>query len=199
MDPKPVTLEGRHVRLEPLSLAHHQGLAAVLEPTLLQWFSKPATNAEELRLFIEEALAAQDAGAAVPFCTVDRASGRAVGSTRFATIDRANRRLEIGWTWIGRTWQRTAVNTEAKLLMLTHAFEALGAIRVELRTDSLNAQSRAAMTRLGLVEEGILRNHVITATGRHRHDVYFSAIAEEWPALKSRIEARLARGASQAA
>jgi len=199
MDPRPVTLEGRHVRLEPLTMGHHPALAEVLDPTLLQWFGKPATNAEELKDFIAEALAAQAAGAVVPFCTLDRASGRPVGSTRFASIERANRRLEIGWTWIARPWQRSAINTEAKLLMLTHAFETLGAIRVELRTDSNNAQSRAAMTRLGLVEEGTLRNHAITASGRYRHNVYFSVIESEWAALKARIAARLERGATVAA
>lgn len=191
---EPVTLEGRHVRLEPLSRGHLGPLGAVLDPTLLQWFTQPVTNAVELATFVEDALRLQDAGTALPFATIARETGRAVGSTRFGNIDRANRRLEIGWTWIARPWQRSAINTEAKLLMLTHAFEALGAIRVEFKTDSLNTQSRAALARLGAVEEGIHRNHMITASGRIRHSVWFSVIDSEWPAVKQRLEARLARG-----
>ena len=191
---EPVTLEGRHVRLEPLSRGHLGPLGAVLDPTLLQWFTQPVTNAVELATFVEDALRLQDAGAALPFATIARETGRAIGSTRFGNIDRANRRLEIGWTWIARPWQRSAINTEVKLLMLTHAFETLGAIRVEFKTDSLNTQSRAALARLGAVEEGIHRNHMITASGRIRHSVWFSIIDSEWPAVKQRLEARLARG-----
>ena len=194
MDLRPLTLEGRYVRLEPLSLDHLDGLAQVLDSTLLQWFSKPATNAEELREFIETALDEQRQHRTVAFATVDRASGRAIGSTRFANIDRANRRLEIGWTWIGRVWQRTPINTEAKLLMLEHAFERGGAIRVEFKTDSRNAQSRAALARLGATEEGYFRNHVITAGGRYRHSVWFSVIDSEWPLVKQRLMRRLIGG-----
>jgi RimJ/RimL family protein N-acetyltransferase len=117
--------------------------------------------------------------------------GRVIGSTRYANIDRAHRRVEIGWTWVARAWQRTAVNTEAKYLLLRHAFETLGCIRVELKTDSLNAQSRAAILRIGAREEGIFRNHMITASGRIRHTVYFSITDAEWPEVKSRLEAKL--------
>jgi RimJ/RimL family protein N-acetyltransferase len=196
MDVRPVTLEGRHVRLEPLSLKHHESLAAALDPTLLQWFQMPATNAAELKRFIAAALEDQAVGRALPFATIDKASGRAVGSTRFANIDRQNRHLEIGWTWIGRVWQRTAINTEAKLLMLTHAFEALGAIRVEFKTDALNTQSRTALARLGAVEEGYFRNHMITASGRVRHSVWFSIVEAEWPRVKRQLEGRLAAAAA---
>ncbi len=191
MDVRPVVLEGRHVRLEPLSPAHHDGLAAVLDPTLTQWFPKPVTNGAELRDFIAVSLEDQQRGVALPFATVERAGGRVVGSTRFGNIDRANRRMEIGWTFVGRTWQRTAVNTEAKLLMMAHAFEALGAIRVEFKTDALNAQSRAALARLGAAEEGYFRNHMITADGRIRHSVWFSVVESEWPRIKRQLEGRL--------
>jgi N-acetyltransferase len=195
MDVQPLSLDGRFVRLEPLTMAHHEGLSQVLDLTLLQWFTRPATNAAELRDFIATGLAEQKTGSALPFATIDRRSGRPIGATRFGNIDRANRRLEIGWTWLGRTWQRTAANTEAKLLMLTHAFEALSAIRVEFKTDSLNAQSRAALARLGATEEGYFRNHMITASGRIRHTVWFSIVAAEWPRVKHRLETRLATGA----
>lgn len=190
---EPVTLSGEHVRLEPLSRGHLGPLGAVLDPTLLQWFTKPATNAVELAEFIEEALHEQDAGTALPFATIEQSSGRPVGSTRYGNIDRANRRLEIGWTWIGRPWQRSAINTEAKLLMLTHAFETLGAIRVEFKTDSLNQQSRTAIARLGAVEEGTFRNHMITASGRIRHSVWFSIVDSDWIRVKRRLEDRLAQ------
>ncbi|HEX2115742.1 MAG TPA: GNAT family protein [Alphaproteobacteria bacterium] len=190
---EPIKLTGEHAVLEPLSRGHLGPMAAVLDPKLLQWFPKPVTNDSELADFIEEALHAQDAGTALPFATIERATNKVVGSTRFANIDRANRRLEIGWTWIGRPWQRTAINTEAKLLMLTHAFETLGAIRVEFKTDSLNRQSRAALTRLGAVEEGTFRNHMITASGRIRHSVWFSIVDSEWIKAKRRLEERLAQ------
>lgn len=189
---EPIRLEGEHVVLEPLSRAHLGPLAAVLDPKLLQWFPKPVASDTDMAEFIEEALHAQDAGTAVPFATIDRTRGKVVGSTRFANIDRANRKLEIGWTWIARPWQRSAINTEAKLVMLTHAFETLGAIRVEFKTDSLNRQSRAALTRLGAVEEGTFRNHMITASGRVRHSVWFSVLDSEWIKVKRRLEERLA-------
>jgi RimJ/RimL family protein N-acetyltransferase len=188
---EPVRLTGEHVVLEPLSRGHLGPLAAVLDPKLLQWFPSPVSNDAELARFIEDALHAQDAGTALPFATIERSTGKVVGSTRFANIDRANRKLEIGWTWLGRAWQRTALNTEAKLVMLQHAFEALGAIRVEFKTDSLNRQSRAALTRLGAVEEGTFRNHMITSTGRIRHSVWFSVLDSEWIKTKRRLQERL--------
>jgi RimJ/RimL family protein N-acetyltransferase len=194
MDVRPAVLEGRHVRLEPLAMDHHAALAQVLDPTLLQWFTQPVATAEELRDFIAAALDELAQGRSLPFATIDRASGRPIGSTRFGNIDRANRRVEIGWTWIGRVWQRTAINTEAKLLMLSHAFEAWGTIRVEFKTDSRNTQSRAALARLGATEEGYFRNHMITASGRIRHSVWFSIVDSEWPMVKRRLEARLAQG-----
>ena len=192
MEVRPVTLEGSFVRLEPLSMAHHAGLSEVgLDQELWEWIPEPVRTPEEMRAYIEEALAAQAAGTALPFATVERSSGRAVGSTRFANIDRRHRRVEIGWTWLARPWQRTRANTDAKNLMLGHAFETWGAIRVELKTDSLNARSRAAILRLGAKEEGILRNHMVTSSGRIRHTVYYSITDSEWPAVKSRLERML--------
>ena len=192
MHVQPVTLEGSHVRLEPLSLDHHADLCAVgLEEELWRWIPNQVRTAADMRGYIELALRAQADSSALPFATIDRASGRAIGSTRYGNIDRANRRVEIGWTWIGRAWQRTAVNTEAKYLMLRHAFETLGANRVELKTDSLNERSRRAILRLGAVEEGTFRKHMVTESGRIRHTVYFSIIDEEWPAVKARLEGML--------
>ena len=189
---EPITLDGQHVRLEPLSLAHHAQLCAVgLDEELWRWVVQPVRTPEEMRAYIEEALQAQAAGTALPFATVERASGRAIGSTRFGNIDRVNRHVEIGWTWLGLKWQRTAANTEAKYLMLRHAFEPWGCIRVEFKTDSLNAPSRQALLRIGAKEEGIFRNHMITSTGRIRHSVYYSIIDSEWPKLKTHLEKRL--------
>ena len=189
----PVTLEGRHARLEPLSLDHHLDLCtAGLDEELWRWTPSQVRTADDMRGYIEAALRAQADRSVVPFATVHRASGRAIGSTRFLNIDRAHRRLEIGATWIGPPWQRTAINTEAKYLMLRHAFEDLGANRVELKTDSLNERSRRAILRLGAIEEGTLRKHMVTDSGRIRHTVYYSIIDDEWPAVKARLEGMLA-------
>ena len=140
------------------------------------------------------ALDAQRAGTALPFATLDAATGEVIGSTRFGNIDLSNRRAEIGWTWLRRDRQRTACNTEAKYLMLRHAFDVLGCIRVELKTDALNQQSRAAILRIGAVEEGILRAHMITASGRLRDSVYYSILDREWPAVRERLEGMLTTG-----
>src|SRR5271168_3572872 len=188
----PVTLEGRHVRLEPLSKGHLAGLIKVgLDVELWRWIPTPVRTEEELVAYIETALGEQKRGVALPFALVEPATGRAIGSTRYGSIDRTHHRVEIGWTWVARGWQRTAVNTEAKYLLLRHAFETLGCIRVELKTDSLNEKSRAAILRIGAREEGTFRNHMITASGRLRHSVYFSILDSEWPAVKSRLQAIL--------
>lgn len=185
-------LEGRTVRLEPLSLAHLDPLCAVgLDPTIWAWMPKPVTTRDEMRGWIDTALARQAAGEALPFAILHRPTGRVAGSTRFMEISAPNRRLEIGWTWLGKAWQRTAVNTEAKYLLLRHAFESLDALRVEFKTDALNAASRRALARIGAKEEGTLRNHMVTAGGRVRDSVYFSVIAAEWPAVKDGLERRL--------
>lgn len=188
----PVTLEGRHVRLEPLSLAHHADLSAVgLDEELWRWIPVPVRTPDEMAGYLSTALDEQTRGVSLPFAIVDKESGRAVGSTRYGNIDRAHHRVEIGWTWIGPAWQRTAVNTEAKYLLLKHGFEKLGCIRIELKTDSLNKRSRAAILRIGAKEEGTLRNHMITASGRIRHTVYFSVLDSEWPDVKARLQSRL--------
>jgi RimJ/RimL family protein N-acetyltransferase len=188
----PVTLEGAHVRLEPLAKAHLAGLAAVgLDEGLWLWIPVPVRTAQEMAGYIETALEEQERGVSLPFALIEKATRRVVGSTRYGNIDRAHHRVEIGWTWVAREWQRTAVNTEAKYLLLRHAFETLGCIRVELKTDSLNERSRTAILRIGAREEGIFRNHMITASGRVRHSVYFSVVDSEWPAVKARLESRL--------
>lgn len=188
----PVTLEGRHVRLEPLSPLHQAGLSAVgLAPDLWRWIPTPVRTPEEMSAYIETALNEQSRGVSLPFALIEKAEGRAIGSTRYGNIDRAHHRVEIGWTWVAPAWQRTAINTEAKYLLLLHAFETLGCIRVELKTDSLNERSRAAILRIGAREEGIFRNHMITSTGRVRHTVYFSIIDSEWPEVKARLESML--------
>jgi N-acetyltransferase len=192
----PIILQGTHVRLEPLSLDHLDGLCEVgLHPEIWRWAPAPITTAEEMRNYVETALRWQAEGTALPFATVLNETDRIVGSTRFANIDRENKHLEIGWTWIGKGWQRTAVNTEAKCLMLRHAFEQLGCIRVEFKTDSLNEKSRSALLRIGAKEEGTFRNHMITSSGRYRHSVFFSVIETEWPEVRRQLEERLARGA----
>jgi RimJ/RimL family protein N-acetyltransferase len=188
----PVTLEGRHVRLEPLAKAHLEGLAEVgLDKELWHWIPTAVRTREEMAGYIETALNEQERGVSLPFAIVEKATGRVIGSTRYGNIDRTHHRVEIGWTWVAREWQRTAMNTEAKYLLLRHAFESLGCMRVELKTDSLNEKSRAAILRLGAKEEGIFRNHMTTESGRIRHSAYYSIIDSEWPAVKGRLEAKL--------
>jgi N-acetyltransferase len=188
------TLQGLHIRLEPLSLDHLDGLCEVgLDSEIWRWAPRPITTCEEMRNYVETALGWQAEGSALPFATVLNKTDQIVGSTRFANIDRENKHMEIGWTWIGKPWQRTAVNTAAKYLMLRHAFEKLGCIRVEFKTDSLNQQSRNALLRIGAQEEGTFRNHMITHEGRYRHSVYFSVIDSEWLEVKRRLEERLDR------
>ena len=189
-------LEGAQVRLEPLTLAHHAALCEVgLDPELWQWIPYRATTAQEMLAYIQSALQDQAAGTAQPFATVERSTGRVIGSTRYMNIDVTNRRREIGATWIAKPWQRTAINTEAKYLMLRHAFETLDCIRVELKTDALNQKSRKAILRIGAKEEGTLRRHVVTWTGRVRDSVYFSVLDSEWPQVKAALEAKLTRKA----
>lgn len=190
----PMVLEGSHVRLEPLSPAHVPELAEVgLEPEIWRWSPRaPVTTVEDMAAYAEAALRQQAAGQALPFATRYLASGRVVGSTRFHRQDLEQPCVEIGYTWIAPAWQRSAANTEAKYLMLCHAFERLGCVRVELKTDALNARSRAAIARIGARQEGILRAHMRTASGRLRDSVYFSVIAPEWPEVKKSLEERLA-------
>jgi len=190
----PVTLAGRHVRLVPLTLEHVPALwEAGSDDGIWRWTLSHPRSGDEMRRYAQAALDAAEEGAALPFATLDAASGRVIGSTRFHNIERRHRRVEIGYTWLATAWQRTPANTEAKHLMLRHAFETLGCVRVELRTDALNERSRAAIARIGGVQEGILRRHMMTDAGRFRDTVYFGILDDEWPGVKARLEARLAR------
>lgn len=186
------TLVGRHVRIEPLTLEHLEGLCAVgLDPELWRWVPTQVRSREDMAAYVRKALADQQLGVSLPFATIFVATGQVIGSTRYLNMDLANRRVEIGATWIGKPWQRTAVNTEAKYLMLGYAFETLHCLRVEIKTDALNARSRAAILRLGAREEGTLRRHVVTDTGRVRDTVYYSVLDDEWPAVKVALQAKL--------
>ena len=192
MEISPIILEGRHVRLEPMSPAHEESLAAAAGDGEL-WNSTVTTvpSRAGMAAYIASALGAQAQGHALPFVIIQKSSGKVVGSTRFFHIERDHRRVEIGYTWLSASAQRTSVNTEAKLLLMTHAFERLRCIRVEFFTDVLNQQSRTAILRLGAKQEGVLRNHMIMPSGRYRDSVCFSIVEAEWPKVKSRLEAKL--------
>jgi N-acetyltransferase len=189
MDLSPTTLSGRTIRLEPLGLQHLDGLCAVgLEASLWALTQSVVRTADDMRAYVEIALAEARAGVALPFATVEQATDTVVGSTRFGSVAHEHRRVEIGWTWIAPRWQRTGVNTEAKYLMLRHAFDVMGARRVELKTSAVNTRSRNAMLRIGATEEGTLRQHMIRPDGGSRDSVYFSVLDGEWPAVKARLE-----------
>lgn len=191
---RPVILEGDLVRLEPLTAGHLEGLASVgLDPAIWRWMYAPITSQQEMRAWLDAALVAARSGTEVPFATVDRASGQAIGSTRLMSLALEHRRVEIGWTWIAPAWQGSGANTEAKLLLLAYAFEQLGCRRVEFKTDSLNERSRAALLGIGATFEGVFRNHMIMADGRQRHSAYYSVIDAEWPSVREGLEARLRR------
>uniref|UniRef100_A0AAU2VRZ3 GNAT family N-acetyltransferase n=1 Tax=Streptomyces sp. NBC_00008 TaxID=2903610 RepID=A0AAU2VRZ3_9ACTN len=192
--PLPVALTGRHVRLEPLSPDHLDDLFAAGggDEEVWRWQGGPAPHTrEELGEKLTALLAAARRGVYVPFAVVHRESGRAVGWTTYMDIDVANERLEIGSTWYGRAYWRSCVNTETKLLLLTHAFEELGMGRVQLKTDHLNERSQAAIARLGARREGVLRRHRRRPDGSWRDTVYFSLLADEWPEAKARLAGRL--------
>ena len=190
---QPVTLDGAIVRLEPLSRDHLDGLAEVaFEPSLWTWTLAQPRDLDALKAWLDAALANAAKGAEQPFATVDQATGRPIGSTRFMSIVPEHRRLEIGWTWVGLDWQRRGANQEAKLLQLTHAFETLGANRVEFKTDSNNAKANPALASIGATFEGTFRNHMILPGDRIRHSNYYSVTVEDWPAAKERVLARLA-------
>jgi len=190
---EPVTLAGSIVRLEPLSLDHLEGLAEVaFDESIWRWTLVQPTEIGGLRDWVEAALAHRADGSEMPFATMDQASGRPIGSTRFMSIVPEHRRLEIGWTWVAPAWQRTGANQEAKYLQLRHAFEVLGANRVEFKTDSLNEKANPALLGIGATFEGTFRNHMIMPGGRLRHSNYYSVTREEWPDRKAKLEARLA-------
>ena len=190
----PVTLEGRVIRLEPLERRHVEGLCLIgLDPDLWTWSPAQVDSPRAMIAYVDNALTLQRNGSAIPFATILQESGMPIGSTRFGNIDRENGRVEIGWTWNAWPWQKTAVNTEAKYLMLRHAFEQWGVTRVEFKTDVLNALSKRALLRLGAKEEGVLRKHMRTTSGRIRDSVYFSILDNEWPEVKTTLELRLGR------
>ncbi|MGD0265755.1 MAG: GNAT family N-acetyltransferase [Candidatus Methylomirabilota bacterium] len=194
-DPKPVTLEGSHVRLEPLARRHAEDLFEVgQDETIWPYMSRPPLKSvEDARAWIDQALEVTATDTQIPFAIIERASGKAIGSTRYMDIRRNDRGLEIGWTWIGTAFQRTAMNTECKYLLLRHAFEDLGAVRVQLKTDLRNARSQRAIERLGAVREGVLRKHMVQWDGFIRDTVYYSVIESEWPGVKRRLEGLLGR------
>jgi len=192
---QPVVLEGRIVRLEPLRRDHLDGLAEVaFDPTLWQFTLARPVDRAGLEAWLETALDNAQAGSEMPFATVDQASGRPIGSTRYLAIVPEHRRFEIGWTWLATTAQRTGANREAKLLQLTHGFEQLAANRIEFKTDSLNERSRAALLGIGAQFEGVFRNHMVMPGGRLRHSAYYSVTREDWPMVKARLNELLRRG-----
>ncbi len=191
---EPVTLDGRIIRLEPLEESHLGDLMAVaLDPELWRLTIAQIHDEASLRAWLETALVNGRNGLEVPFATIDRATGKAIGSTRLLSIVPEHRRLEIGWTWVGTAFQRTGANREAKLLQLTHAFETLGANRVEFKTDSRNERSRAALLGIGATFEGIFRSHMVMPWGPLRDSAYYSVIAVEWPAVKAVLVENLER------
>ena len=194
-DPRPITLTGEHARLEPLGLHHVKDLLeAGSDKDIWVYLPVPApANAGEMEGFVSEALELAAAGTSVPFAIMDVSGGKAVGSTRYLDIQQPHRSLEIGWTWLGSDYQRTPINTECKLLLLRHAFEDHGAIRVQLKTDALNVRSQVAIERVGAKKEGVLRNHMIVQQGRIRDSVYFSIVDSEWPEVKKNLLGRLGR------
>lgn len=197
MNLDPLVLEGSVIRLEPLGLHHVDALYAVgTDPSLWALTLSRVNALADMESYVAQALADQRDGTALPFATVERSTGRVIGSTRYMNISPAHLRVEIGSTWIAPPWQRTGVNTEAKLLMLRHAFDSLGCRRVELKTSALNMRSRTAMLRIGAVEEGTLRRHMVNPDGSARDSVYYSILDSEWPAARQRLTSMVAKYAS---
>lgn len=191
IDTAPITLTGSAARLEPLGGEHLEALCAVgLDGDIFRWYPTPVRSREEMAAWIAFALAEQKAGRMLPFVSIEQATNRVAGSTRYLAIDKTNRHVEIGFTWLGRGFQRSGLNRDAKFLMLRHAFEVWGCARVEFKTDSNNMQSRTALAGIGAVEEGTFRNHVVRADGSLRHSVYFSVTDREWPDVKERLKLR---------
>jgi RimJ/RimL family protein N-acetyltransferase len=188
-------LEGRLVVLEPLRPEHEPGLwDAAAEPEIWTWMSeRPAESREAFRRWIERALDRARAGLEIPFTTLDAAAERPIGGTRYLNPQPEHRTIEIGWTWLAPSAWRTGANVEAKLLLLTHAFEQLGCLRVEFKTDARNERSRAALAALPAQFEGVHRRHMLVRGGERRDSAWYSVIAEEWPAVRANLEGRLAR------
>ena len=190
----PVTLEGSRVRMEPLAERHFGDLLQVAQdPAIFRWITNLPMDEPRLRAWFDTTQAGAAAGIDVPFATIDQASGRAIGSSRYMTITPEHKRLEIGWTWVATAFQGTGANREAKYLQLRHAFEALGAERVEFKTHARNERSRGALLGIGATFEGVLRHHTIMPDGSNRDSAFYSVLAGEWPGVKARLEALLAR------
>ncbi len=189
------SLDAATVSLRPLRPDDEQALCALaLDERLWRLTMLKLRTPDDLRRWMAQALAGRDEGIAEPFVIVERASNQVIGSTRFAEIDRRHRQLDLGWTWISPAWQRTAVNTESKLLMLRRAFEVHGCNRVQFKVNAVNEPSRRAVLRLGAVEEATLRGYRMSADGEPCDVVFYSILASEWPAVRERLEARLAAG-----
>jgi RimJ/RimL family protein N-acetyltransferase len=195
MEVKPVVLTGNHVRLEPMTEEHVAGLAeiGVGQPFWDFMLYGNISTVDDMRDWVQDILARAEKGTDLPFTAVHLGSGRVAGATRYLNIMRQDRGLEIGGTWYGPEFQRTVVNTECKYLLLSHAFETLGCIRVQLKTDLRNERSQRAIERIGAVKEGVLRNHMLLPDGRIRHSVFYSVIDTEWPGVKKRLEEMLTR------
>jgi RimJ/RimL family protein N-acetyltransferase len=195
MEVKPVVLTGQHVRLEPLTEEHVPGLAEIgAGQTFWDFMLYGNINTvDDMRNWVQDILGRAEKGTDLPFAAIHLASGRVAGATRYLNIVPRDRGLEIGGTWYGPEFQRTALNTECKYLLLRHAFETLGCIRVQLKTDLRNERSQKAIERIGAVKEGVLRNHMILPDGRYRHSVFYSILDTEWPEVKQRLEEMMSR------
>ncbi len=191
---EPVTLSGKVVRLEPLALEHAADLALIgQDPSIWRFMVYgDIITPQKMDFWVRDILSRKAAGTDQPFVIRHLTSGRLVGATRYMEIRPQHRGLEIGGTWIGKDFQRTKVNTEAKYLMLAHAFEKLGCVRVQLKADSRNERSIRAIERIGAIREGVLRKHMILENGVIRNSVYFSILDDEWPSVKARLEEKLA-------
>ena len=192
--PAPFLLEGTHVRLEPLRPEHAPMLWEIVKDHLddmFRWIPYQLQSLQDFEAFNRQVAEEVKRGVSLPFATLERGSGKVVGTTRYMNMDLPNRKVEIGSTWIAPPWQRTVINTEAKYLMLIHAFESWKCLRVELKTDSMNQRSRQAILRLGAKEEGTLRKHMLTWNGRQRDSVYFSILDTEWAGVKAELERKL--------
>lgn len=188
----PATLEGRDVALVTLSLDHVEALSVVgVDASIWAWTPVRVAGRSDMEAFVREALDEQRAGTAFAFTIILRSTGAPIGSTRFMNVAESHRRVEIGGTWITPAWQRSRANTESKYLLLRHAFDAWHCRRVEFKTHARNARSRAALLRIGAVEEGTLRKHIMQADGTSRDSTYFSIIDDEWPAVRTRLVQRL--------
>ena len=191
----PAILQGKHVRLEPMTEAHIPALAeiGVGQPFWDFMLYGNMNTADDMRSWVLDILSRAEKGTDLPFVAIHLESGRAAGATRYLNIMPKDRGLEIGGTWYGPEFQRTPVNTECKYLLLSHAFETLGCIRVQLKTDLRNERSQKAIERIGAVKEGVLRNHMILPDGRYRHSVFYSILDTEWPEVKKKLEVMMNR------